>query len=50
MACARERGLLINAPRAHCLRFMPALNTTPHSVDRGLALLRAALADVAAGA
>lgn len=40
---ARERGLLLNAPRAHCLRFMPALNTTPAEVTQGLALLRGVL-------
>jgi acetylornithine/N-succinyldiaminopimelate aminotransferase len=37
-------GLLLNAPRPHCLRFMPALNTTPAELDEGLELLRRALA------
>ncbi|MDR3435053.1 acetylornithine transaminase [Telmatospirillum sp.] len=37
---AREQGLLINAPRPHCLRFMPALNTTADEVREGLANLR----------
>ncbi|MTJ79728.1 MAG: acetylornithine transaminase [Telmatospirillum sp.] len=41
---ARDAGLLINAPRPHCLRFMPALNTTAAEVAEGLGLLRAVLA------
>jgi acetylornithine/N-succinyldiaminopimelate aminotransferase len=41
---ARERGLLLNAPRAHCLRIMPALNTSMGEADEGLALLREVLA------
>lgn len=41
---ARERGLLLNAPRPQCLRFMPALNTSRTEVAAGLALLRAVLA------
>lgn len=40
---ARERGLLLNAPRAHCLRFMPALNTRAQEVTQGLDLLRGVL-------
>lgn len=40
---ARERGLLLNAPRTHCLRFMPALNTTITEVRQGLGLLRDSL-------
>lgn len=40
---ARERGLLLNAPRAHCLRFMPALNTSGAEVHEGLGLLRDSL-------
>ena len=40
---ARERGLLLNAPRAHCLRFMPALNTCAQEVTQGLDLLRGVL-------
>lgn len=43
---AREQGLLLNAPRPHCLRFMPALNTTPEEVQQGLGLLRQALGTV----
>ena len=45
---ARERGLLINGPRPHCLRFMPALNTTREEVAQGLELLRLALLDARA--
>jgi acetylornithine/N-succinyldiaminopimelate aminotransferase len=41
LAC--ERGLLLNAPRAHCLRFMPALNTRAQEVTQGLDLLRGVL-------
>lgn len=46
---ARERGLLINAPRPNTLRFMPALNTTAGEIEEGMGLLRQALADVGAG-
>jgi acetylornithine/N-succinyldiaminopimelate aminotransferase len=41
---ALERGLLINAPRADALRFMPALTVTRDEVDRMLALLEVCLA------
>ena len=41
---AREMGLLLNAPRAHCLRFMPPLNSTAAEVQEGLGLLRQVLA------
>ncbi len=44
-AC-HERGLLINAARAHCLRLMPRLNSTEAEVLEGLALLDASLAQV----
>jgi ribosomal protein S18 acetylase RimI-like enzyme len=40
---AREMGLLLNAPRAHCLRFMPPLNSTAAEVREGLGLLRQVL-------
>jgi len=30
---AFEEGVLLNAPRADALRFMPALNTTRHEID-----------------
>jgi acetylornithine/N-succinyldiaminopimelate aminotransferase len=44
---AREQhGLLLNAPRAHCLRFMPALNSTTQEVEQGLALLREVLCEL----
>jgi acetylornithine/N-succinyldiaminopimelate aminotransferase len=43
VARAREVGLLLNAPRPHCLRFMPALNITPAEVNEGLDLLRQVL-------
>jgi acetylornithine/N-succinyldiaminopimelate aminotransferase len=41
---ARERGLLINAPRADALRFMPALTVSRAEVDRMVELLRPCLA------
>jgi acetylornithine/N-succinyldiaminopimelate aminotransferase len=47
---ARERGLLINAPRPDCLRFMPALTVSRAEVDRMIEILDAVLADVAAPA
>lgn len=43
---SRERGLLVNAARAHCLRLMPRLNSTEAEIREGLALLDAALAQV----
>ena len=43
VARARDLGLLINAPRPHCLRFMPALSTTAEELSEGMALLRQAL-------
>jgi len=36
---ALERGLLINAPREDCLRFMPALNVTAEEIEQCGALL-----------
>lgn len=47
---AREQGLLLNAPRVHCLRFMPALNISSEEVDQGLALLRTVLMEQLASA
>ncbi len=41
---ARERGLLVNAPRPDTLRFMPALTVTRAEIDRMLELLRPGLA------
>lgn len=37
---AREAGLLLNAPRPHLLRFMPALNTTSSEISEGMEVLR----------
>jgi acetylornithine/N-succinyldiaminopimelate aminotransferase len=41
---ALDRGLLLNAPRADTLRFMPALTVTREEVDRMLVLLETCLA------
>ncbi len=46
VALAREAGLLLNAPRPHCLRFMPALNTTSAEIREGLHILRGVIRDV----
>ena len=46
----RERGLLVNAARPHCLRLMPRLNSTESEILEGLALLDASLAQVLAPA
>lgn len=46
VAAAREKGLLLNAPRPHCLRFMPPLNITDAEVDEGLGLLRQVLKEL----
>lgn len=46
VAQCRERGLLINAARAHCLRFMPRLDSTPQEIDDGLGRLDDALGAV----
>ena len=40
---AFEARLLINSPRAACLRFMPALNVTRDEIEEMLARLRSAL-------
>jgi len=39
-------GLLLNAPRPHLLRFMPALNISDADIDTALLLLRQALREV----
>lgn len=39
-------GLLLNAPRPHLLRFMPALNISDADIDTALQLLRLALREV----
>ncbi len=36
---ARDAGLLLNAPRAHCLRLMPALNVSAEEVEQMLGIL-----------
>jgi acetylornithine/N-succinyldiaminopimelate aminotransferase len=43
---AREAGLLLNAPRSHCLRFMPALTISRNDIDHGLKILRTVLEQV----
>jgi acetylornithine/N-succinyldiaminopimelate aminotransferase len=37
---AFESGLLLNAPRPHILRFMPALNVSRDEIDQMIAILR----------
>lgn len=44
---ARAAGLLINAPRPECLRFMPALTVSPGEVDEMLAILDGVCAQAA---
>jgi acetylornithine/N-succinyldiaminopimelate aminotransferase len=46
VAAARDAGLLLNAPRPDCLRFMPALNVTRSEVDQMIATLEDVLARV----
>ncbi|RZL38178.1 MAG: acetylornithine transaminase [Rubrivivax sp.] len=41
-------GLLLNAPRPHLIRLMPALNISAAELDEGVALLRLALREVLA--
>lgn len=43
---AREAGLLLNAPRPHLLRFMPALNTTSAEIGEGMEILRLVMRSV----
>jgi acetylornithine/N-succinyldiaminopimelate aminotransferase len=43
---ARDLGLLINAPRQHCLRLMPALNVSGEEVALMLEMLDAVLGKV----
>jgi acetylornithine/N-succinyldiaminopimelate aminotransferase len=45
---ARERGLLINGPRADSLRFMPALTVTNEEIDRMIVILDGVLQEVSA--
>jgi len=44
---AFDIGLLVNAPRANVLRFMPALNVTPAEIDAMADLLSKAIAQTA---
>jgi acetylornithine/N-succinyldiaminopimelate aminotransferase len=46
---ARERSLLINAPRMDSLRFMPSLTVTVEEIDRMVAILDAAMEQVLGG-
>lgn len=43
---ARQRGLLINAPRKNTLRFMPALNIGWFDIDEAIAILDAVIQDL----
>jgi acetylornithine/N-succinyldiaminopimelate aminotransferase len=43
---ARDRGLLLNAPRPDALRFMPALNVTAGEVERAVAILDRVFAEL----
>jgi acetylornithine/N-succinyldiaminopimelate aminotransferase len=45
-AC-REQGLLLNAARPHCLRFMPRLNSTAEEIQTGLQILDGVVAQLA---
>lgn len=47
VAGALRRGLLLNAPRPHILRFMPALTVTNGEVDRMIDILDGVLGDLA---
>jgi acetylornithine/N-succinyldiaminopimelate aminotransferase len=44
---ARERGLLLNAPQADSLRFMPALTVSDPEIDQMIDILDGVLRDVA---
>jgi len=46
---ARASGLLVNAPRADSLRFMPALTVTNEEIDQMIDILDGALGDAARG-
>ncbi len=47
VTAARMHGLLINSPKPHLLRFMPALNVTYGEIDTALSRLDQALGDLA---
>ena len=42
----RDRGLLVNAARPHCLRFMPRLNSTEEEIRHGLDILQSVILEV----
>jgi acetylornithine/N-succinyldiaminopimelate aminotransferase len=42
----RDRGLLVNAARPHCLRFMPRLNSTEEEIRHGLNILQSVILEV----
>lgn len=46
VSVAREHGLLLNAPRAHLLRFMPALTVTREEIDEAVTRLAAVVSQV----
>ncbi len=46
VTAARARGLLINSPKPHLLRFMPALNVTRAEIDTAMSRLDQALGDL----
>jgi acetylornithine aminotransferase len=48
VGAALARGLVVNAPRPDTIRLAPSLLVSDAHIDEGLALLAAALADVAA--
>lgn len=43
---AREKGLLLNAPRPQTLRFMPSLNVSKEEIDTMLAILSGVLSEL----
>lgn len=43
VAVAREEGVLLNAPRSDCLRFMPALNVSDAEIDSMIEVLQRVL-------
>jgi acetylornithine/N-succinyldiaminopimelate aminotransferase len=45
-AAAFEKGVLVNAPRADSLRFMPALNVTRGEIDQMVAVLDQVLGEI----
>ena len=45
-AACEKKGLLINAPRADCLRLMPALNVTAVEIDQALTILDQVLGEL----